>query len=91
MRILVVFTGPLRAAAPGLISVPEGTSLAALCRRLAEESGGDIRRQLLAADGGLEPTLLVAVNGVGVAAPDRPRRVLADGDEVLFMPPIAGG
>jgi sulfur carrier protein ThiS len=33
----------------------------------------------------------VAVNGVGVPPEDRPGRVLVDGDELLLMPPIAGG
>ncbi|MBM4021415.1 MAG: MoaD/ThiS family protein [Planctomycetes bacterium] len=91
MRIFITFTGPLRDQGPGTLNVPEGTTLAAVCRQLAAHAAADVRRHLLTAEGGIEPTLLVAVNGVGLALEARARRILADGDELLLMPPIAGG
>lgn len=91
MQIVVTFTGPLRTAGPVELSVSEGTTLAGICRLLADTAAGDVRRHLLSAAGGLEPTLLVAVNGVGVPLEERPRRILLDGDDVLIMPPVAGG
>ena len=91
MQIFVTFTGPLRQAGPAALDLPEGTTLADACRRLAAAAGGAERRHLLTADGTVEPSLLVAVNGIGVPPEDRPRRVLVDGDDLLLMPPIAGG
>ena len=89
MTIHVAGTGTLRGALAAAVDVPAGTSLAALCDRVATTADG--RRQLFAADGGLEPTLIVVVNGRAVAAADRGALVLGDGDEVVLMPPIAGG
>jgi sulfur carrier protein ThiS len=91
MQIFVTFTGPLRHAGPAALDVPEGTTLADACRHVAGGAAGDVRRQLLTIDGAVEPSLLVAVNGVGVPPEDRPGRVLVHGDELLLMPPIAGG
>ncbi len=91
MGIFVTFTGPLRQAGSAKLAVPEGTTLTDVCRRLADTAAGDVRRHLLTADGEIEPSLLVAVNGVGVPPEERSSRLLVDGDDVLLMPPIAGG
>lgn len=91
MQIFVTFTGPLRQAGPAELDFPEGTTLADVCRRLADAAAGEVRRHLLTVDGELEPSLLVAVNGTGVPPDERARRLLVDGDDVLLMPPIAGG
>lgn len=91
MRIFVTLTGPLRQAGPTELDVPEGTTLTDVCRRLADAAAGDVRRHLLTVDGEIEPSLLVAVNGVGVPPEERSSRRLVDGDDVLLMPPIAGG
>lgn len=89
MTIHVAGTGTLRGVFAAAVEVPPGTSLGALCARIATTA--EARRQLFAADGGLEPTLIVVVNGRAVAAADRAALVLGDGDEVVLMPPIAGG
>jgi len=91
MQIFITFTGPLRHAGPAQLAVPEGTTLADVCRRLADAAAGDVRRHLLTVDGEIEPSLLVAVNGMGVPPEERSCRLLVEGDDVLLMPPIAGG
>jgi len=91
MRVFVTFTGPLRHAGPVEMAVPEGTTLADVCRRLADAAADEVRRHLLTVDGEIEPSLLVAVNGTGVPPEERAGRLLGDGDDVLLMPPIAGG
>ena len=91
MQIFITFTGPLRQAGSAAVDVPEGTTLADACRRLADTAADDVRRHLLTAEGDVEPSLLVAVNGAGVPPEERSRRRLVDGDDLLLMPPIAGG
>ena len=91
MQIFVTFTGPLRQAGPVELAVPEGTTLADVCHRLADAAADDVRRHLLTVDGKIEPSLLLAVNGMGVPPEARAGRLLVDGDDVLIMPPIAGG
>lgn len=91
MKVFVTFTGPLRHAGPTELVVPEGTTLADVCRRLADAAADEVRRHLLTVDGAIEPSLLVAVNGMGVPPEERAGRLLGDGDELLLMPPIAGG
>jgi sulfur carrier protein ThiS len=91
MQIFVTLTGPLRQSGPAELTVPVGTTLADVCHRLADAAAGEVRRHLLTVDGEIEPSLLVAVNGMGVPPEERSRRLLVDGDDVLIMPPIAGG
>lgn len=91
MQIFVTFTGPLRQAGPAELAVPEGATLTDVCRRLADAAPGEVRRHLLTVDGDIEPSLLVAVNGMGVPPEERAGRLLVDGDDLLIMPPIAGG
>ncbi|MCE2725626.1 MAG: MoaD/ThiS family protein [Planctomycetaceae bacterium] len=91
MRIFVTFTGPLRDAGPVEMAVPEGTTLVDVCRGLAHAAADEVRRHLLTVDGEIEPSLLVAVNSMGVPPEERAGRLLVDGDDVLLMPPIAGG
>ena len=74
------------------VDLPEESSVETLLRRLAETYGGAVAAHLtapVAADA--HPPLRVMVNGrdIGVLA-DR-ATVLADGDDVLVLTPIAGG
>jgi molybdopterin converting factor small subunit len=74
------------------VDLPEGASVADLLSRLAETYGGAVAAHLTApVDAGAHPPLRVMVNGrdIGVLA-DR-ATVLAEGDDVLVLTPIAGG
>lgn len=93
LTITVALTGQLRQAAPALTSivVPAGTALDDALAHVAEQGGSALLRQLRRSDGRMEPTVIVVVNGRVVGAAERGGLVLSDGDEILLMPPIAGG
>lgn len=93
LTITVALTGQLRQAAPALTSilVPAGTALDGALDHVAEQGGAALLRQLRRSDGRMEPTVIVVVNGRVVGAAERGGLVLSDGDEILLMPPIAGG
>jgi sulfur carrier protein ThiS len=84
-----VNTGPLRQVtikALGLLSrrLPEG---GLLCLPLPEAGDLQVREAMRLAGLPDEEVFLVVVNGKR-ATPDR---ILAPGDEVTFVPPVAGG
>ena len=60
-----------------------------LVRGMADEYGGDFRRFLMHDDGSPRPSVLLFLAGRQIEwdAGD----VLCEGDEVLLVPPIAGG
>jgi molybdopterin converting factor small subunit len=60
-----------------------------LLARLAERHGAPLRRLLLDAHGAPQRTLLVFVGNEQVAPGERP--LLADGDVVTVLSPMAGG
>lgn len=93
LTLSVALTGQLRQAAPALTSlvVPAGTALDDALAQVAERGGETLLRQLRGSDGRPEPTVIVVVNGRVVGAAERGGFLLADGDEILLMPPIAGG
>jgi molybdopterin synthase catalytic subunit len=81
MKVKVLFFGPthdLTAFGQEELEIPDGESLAGLCRRYLERFPR-LRE--------MSSSLVVAVNQE-IAAPSRPLR---DGDEVAFMPPVSGG
>lgn len=80
MAIRLVFLGRLEDAAGG----PERE--VASCASLAELLAG-LEPELATALGGEK--VRVAVNGTLVS--DRGGRMLRDGDEVAFLPPVSGG
>jgi molybdopterin converting factor small subunit len=74
------------------VDLPEGASVADLLSLLAETYGGAVAAHVTApVDPDAHPPLRVMVNGrdIGVLA-DR-ATVLAEGDDVLVLTPIAGG
>ena len=79
MAVTLVFLGRLEDIAGGAErSVPAGP-LEAILHRL----GPDLR------DAVGQPRIKLALNGTLIA--DRAALVLADGDELAFLPPVSGG
>ena len=93
LTITIALTGQLLQAAPLLTSivVPVGTALDDALAHVAKQGGSALLRQLRRSDGSMEPTVIVSVNGRVVGAAERGGLGLSDGDEILLMPPIAGG
>ncbi len=74
------------------VELPDGAQVADLLARLAETYGGEVAAHVTApVEADAHPPLRVMVNGrdIGVLA-DR-ATVLAEGDDVLVLTPIAGG
>ncbi|MGE0756979.1 MAG: MoaD/ThiS family protein [Pirellulaceae bacterium] len=94
MRLRVQYTGQLRTVIGHTeehVDLPEGSDLTILLSHLASRHGEGTRPHLLAANGGVQPGLMVVVNGRAHSARDAESRVLNAEDTVLLMPPIAGG
>ncbi|MEO6091748.1 MAG: MoaD/ThiS family protein [Novosphingobium sp.] len=79
MSVRLVFLGRLEDAAGGATREAAAGSLATLLARLEP----DLARALTA------DRVRIAINGTLVA--DRTALVLADGDELAFLPPVSGG
>jgi molybdopterin converting factor small subunit len=69
------------------LAVPEGTTLAGLID--IAESRGVPMREALAESPHLADTLMI--NGDRCAVADHRDRVLADGDQIYLLAPLAGG
>lgn len=95
MTVRVQYTAQLRAAVGRVeeeIETTEGrSSLFDLLVRVATELHCAAAPFVLAADGSLQPSLLIGVNGTGVSPRDARNVTLRGGDVVTLMPPIAGG
>lgn len=94
MTVRVEYTGPVRAAAgrhADEVEVDAGTSLGGLAATLAAPGPPALRPHLLTADGRIQPTLVVVIDGRAV--PDDAREALGIGGHatVLSLPPVAGG
>lgn len=94
MRVHVDYTGQLRTAAgcgEMTVELAEGATLCGLLTRLASDTAS-LARHLIGDDGGVQPSLLLVVNGAAVGGGDAAADVvLGDGDRVSLMPPVAGG
>lgn len=94
MNVCVEFTGQLRTAigqANDRVDLPEGATVAMLLRRLGERYGDEARPHLLNASRQVQPSLLVAINGTAFPSQQAVAIVLREGDDVVLLPPIAGG
>jgi MoaD family protein len=72
------------------IALPEGTSLRTALEHLAERHGPPLRKMLFAPDGRVVSHLVVFRNRKLVPQDGR-HLPLADGDEVMLFPAVAGG
>jgi molybdopterin converting factor small subunit len=74
------------------VELPEGASVEELLARLAATYGGQVAAHLTApVEAGSHPPLRVMVGGRDIGVLDDRRTILADGDDVLVLTPIAGG
>jgi molybdopterin converting factor small subunit len=72
------------------LELPEGTSILAAVRHLAERYGPAFAALLLSPSGDRAPHLVVFVNQQ-LVVPGSPAPPLADGDELKLFPAISGG
>jgi len=72
------------------ITIDEGSTVSTLINKIAKQAG--MKRQgflgKYRVSGG---DLAILINGRNIAVLDREKTVLQDGDEVIFLPPTAGG
>jgi len=90
MRIEIEYTAQLADAAGATgqtLTLPEGATLADLCRTLAD-AHGDALANTLGNAGTPHPWILTAVNDKATRDATHPLR---DGDRVSFLSPISGG
>ncbi len=80
-----------RGVAEESCQLPEGATLEQLLVQLASTHGAEVAKHLHTSAGVVQPSLMIAVNGVAVPTRQSPQTMLRSGDIVTLMPPIAGG
>lgn len=94
IQVQVDYSGQLRTAAgrgEATVELAKGTTLRGLLSRLAADTP-PLGPHLFSDAGGVQPSLLLVVNGAAVPSGEAAKRVtLASGDRVSLMPPVAGG
>jgi len=94
MRLRVEYTGQLQSAvgrSEDRVELPDGATVSALLMHLGEKCGDHVRPHLLNPVGQIQRSLLVAINGTAHAASHAASTVLRHEDNVVLLPPIAGG
>lgn len=75
-----------------VLEVPEGTTVAGLMKLLAGRvDSGKAGQVFLDAEGTLQPSITVMLNGRLVAFAGGLEATLSEGDEVLVLPAVGGG
>ena len=93
IRVFVQYYNILRAragVASETLDLPNGATLRELLNHLAEAHGPVLREVLFTREGAVQSHLVVFRNRELLPATDRDT-VLADGDELMLFPAIAGG
>jgi molybdopterin converting factor small subunit len=80
----------MAALAEDAVEVPAGATSRAVLEHLAQERGAPLRDALLAPDGAIASHLVVFRNRK-LMRPEQHDDPLADGDELMLFPAIAGG
>jgi molybdopterin converting factor small subunit len=94
MKLHVQYAAQLRAAVgrnEEEVELPDGSSLAELLVYLAANCGPGAEPHLLTDRRQVRPSLLLVLNDTAVPSSQAARTVLRTGDNVILLPPIAGG
>jgi MoaD family protein len=74
------------------LSVPEGSTLEELLATMVKRWGTKLSSRLFESNGTIPlPSIRLMVNGRDIAFLNRMKTELQDRDEVLILPPVAGG
>jgi molybdopterin converting factor small subunit len=73
------------------VDLPEGSTFTGLLTRLVEEKGDQFAPYAQVTEKSAYAPLRIVVNGRDLTPSQSREQVLADGDDVLFFLPIAGG
>lgn len=94
MKISILFDAQMRQFV-GIdrmeIEATDGDSLHDVLMSTANQAGDQLKQRLFRNDQTLQPTILLFVNQLAIAANDAASHILSDGDEVCLYPPISGG
>jgi len=95
MKVKVELTGQLRAAA-GRDTIPldlaAGATIGDLMTKLVATGPPAVRPHLATADGRLQPTLVVVIDGEALPnTGHRETATVSEGATVVLIPPVAGG
>lgn len=75
-----------------VVSMPKGSSVLDLLSKLTKDRGNKLARLLFHPDSNkILPYIRVGVNGKDIELLNGPETLLKDNDEVLILPPAAGG
>ena len=93
VQVTVEYFAQARAAAGDkpreTLTITAGIHLVDVVRQIARQHGQRMAALLLASDGTVTPSIIVAVDGVQVSPGDDVR--LRGGETIMIMPPISGG
>ena len=74
------------------LSIPERSTLEELLATMVKRWGKELSSRLLEANSSIPlPYIRLMVNGRDIALLNRLKTELQEGDEILILPPIAGG
>ena len=73
------------------IHIQENSTLKQLIRTMSEKYGDDFKNQVLDDNGNLLNYILLAINGNQITTTNKNNILIQDGDQISFIPAIAGG
>jgi len=74
------------------LSIPEGSTLEELLATMVKRWGEELSSRLLESNSTIPlPYIRLMVNGRDIAFLNRLKTELKEGDEILILPPVAGG
>ena len=74
-----------------VITIPIGSNLQDLLDSMVDTYGEELKNHLFDSGGKILPHIRPMINGQDIAFLNRMETVLEDGNEILILPPAAGG